>query len=105
MSQPLIRPVRHCILFALTFKIFTTDLDQTADDPDSPEINFDILKASEAKQPEDTMFYQAYEQLNSVASQIFRMFIHRIDLYQLISKINIVLLDNSWVWPYVRNNT
>ncbi|CAF3842914.1 unnamed protein product [Rotaria sordida] len=49
-------------------------LTKTAVNLESSEINikFDIVKASVAEHPEDTMFYEAYKQLKSDASQIFR---------------------------------
>ncbi|CAF1140584.1 unnamed protein product [Rotaria magnacalcarata] len=67
------RSIRHCILFVIKFEIFTGALDKTAYDSDPPDINFDIVKASVAEHPEDTMFYQAYKQLKSNASRIFRI--------------------------------
>ncbi|CAF3449512.1 unnamed protein product [Rotaria socialis] len=68
-----IRSIRHCILFAVKFEIFTGALDKTANDSNPSNINFDIVKASVAAHPEDTMFYQAYKQLKSNASRIFRI--------------------------------
>ncbi|CAF4103739.1 unnamed protein product, partial [Rotaria sordida] len=49
-------------------------LTKTAVNLESSEINikFDIVKASIAEHPEDNMFYEAYKQLKSDASQIFR---------------------------------
>jgi hypothetical protein len=69
-----IRWVRHCILFLRKFRAFNQNLTQTAIKSSSSEINveFDILKASIGERPEDTMFYQAYKQLKSDASTIFR---------------------------------
>jgi hypothetical protein len=69
-----IRSVRHCILFAAKFEIFSQALAKTAIDskPSLIDIKFDIVKASGTEHPEDTMFYQAYKQLKSDASQIFR---------------------------------
>ncbi|CAF3050511.1 unnamed protein product [Rotaria sp. Silwood2] len=69
-----IRSVRHCILFVTKFEIFSAALDKTADGSELTEVDikFDIIKASLAEHPEDTMFYQAYKQLNSNASRIFR---------------------------------
>jgi len=66
--------VRHCILFATKFEIFSAALAKTTADLRLSEVNikFDIIKASVAEHPEDTMFYQAYKQLKSDASRIFR---------------------------------
>ncbi|CAF2236238.1 unnamed protein product [Rotaria magnacalcarata] len=67
-----IRSIRHCILFAVKFEIFSIALDKTANDPDPSNVNFDIVKASAAEKPENTMFYQAYIQLQSTVPWIFR---------------------------------
>ncbi|CAF4045144.1 unnamed protein product, partial [Rotaria sp. Silwood1] len=69
-----IRSIRHCILFITKYEIFSAALATTAVNLVSSEVNikFDIVKASVAEHPEDTMFYQAYKQLKSDASQIFR---------------------------------
>ncbi|CAF3819369.1 unnamed protein product [Rotaria sp. Silwood1] len=69
-----IRSIRHCILFITKYEIFSAALATTAVNLESSEVNikFDIVKASVAEHPEDTMFYQAYKQLKSDASQIFR---------------------------------
>ncbi|CAF3952910.1 unnamed protein product, partial [Rotaria sordida] len=69
-----IRSVRHCILFVTKFEIFSAALTKTAVHLESSEVNikFDIVKASVAEHPEDTVFYQAYKQLKSDASRIFR---------------------------------
>ncbi|CAF4826298.1 unnamed protein product, partial [Rotaria sp. Silwood2] len=68
------RSVRHCILFVTKFEIFNEALAKTAESSESSEVNikFDIVKASLAEHPEDTMFYQAYKQLYSDASRTFR---------------------------------
>ena len=69
-----IRLVRYCILFAAKFEIFSQALAKTSIDSKASliDIKFDIVKASAAEHPEDTMFYQAYKQLKSDASKIFR---------------------------------
>ena len=69
-----IRSVRHCILFAGKFEVFEQALDKTTIDLDASDIKieFDIVKASVAEHPEDTMFYQAYKQLKSDSARIFR---------------------------------
>ncbi|CAF3684272.1 unnamed protein product, partial [Rotaria sordida] len=69
-----IRSVRHYILFVTKYNAFNEALVYTAYDSESSEVDvkFDIVKASAAEHPEDTMFYQAYKQLNSDASRIFR---------------------------------
>jgi hypothetical protein len=69
-----IRSVRHYILFLMKFQIFNEVLTESAVKSSSSEMNveFDILKASIGERPEDTMFYQAYKQLKSDASTIFR---------------------------------
>ncbi|CAF3050408.1 unnamed protein product [Rotaria sp. Silwood2] len=69
-----IRSVRHCILFVTKFEIFNEALTKTAESSESSQVNikFDIVKASLAEHPEDSMFYQAYKQLYSDASRTFR---------------------------------
>ena len=58
----------------MKFQAFDEILIKTAVQSSSSEVNvkFDILKASISECPEDTMFYQAYQQLKSDASRVFR---------------------------------
>ncbi|CAF2811979.1 unnamed protein product [Rotaria sp. Silwood2] len=69
-----IRSVRHCILFITKYDVFNEALVKTADSSASSEVDikFDIVKVSTAEHLEETMFYQAYKQLNSDASRTFR---------------------------------
>ncbi|CAF0793768.1 unnamed protein product [Rotaria sordida] len=69
-----IRAARNYILHTTKFQLFNDTLAQTASSAGSSQedVRFDTVKASLAEHPEDTMFYQAYQQLYSIASQTFR---------------------------------
>ncbi|CAF5024094.1 unnamed protein product [Rotaria sp. Silwood1] len=93
-----IRSVRHYILFVIKFEIFNTALTRTAVNLESSEVNikFDIVKASVAEHQEDTMFYQAYKQLKSDASRIFR----RMEGEQVWKATYVGMFSNDQGGPY-----
>ncbi|CAF5040646.1 unnamed protein product, partial [Rotaria sp. Silwood1] len=67
--------IKPYLLFSIKVQLFTETLEKTQSryDSDWNMINFDILKAStNTNNSENTMFYQAYQQLHTKAHIIFR---------------------------------
>jgi hypothetical protein len=70
-----IRTIKLYLLYSTKFQLFNDSLEKTESNSTSDwlTIDFDTVKAStDTENPENTMFYQAYQQLHSNAHTIFR---------------------------------
>ena len=69
------RTIKLYLLFSTKFQLFNESLEKTESNPSNDwlTVNFDTVKAStDTENYENTMFYQAYQQLHTNAQTIFR---------------------------------